>query len=186
MRSGSSATSSFANRCIASTSAAAQRVSIRMLRPSVHPSFWSPSQNAAIQACPSWSLSAYAISTPIRRIRSGCCARAVSGKASVPPRRVMNSRLCIRPHALWNCQILARVTTGQCITKRPQSSASFLNRCAVCCVPSSEATLSIRSSFRIRFYIFVPRPQSARCNRDVKWWLSCCRRSERRWCGYHS
>jgi hypothetical protein len=42
MRSGCSATSSFANRCIKSASAAAQRASIRMLRPSVHPSFWSP------------------------------------------------------------------------------------------------------------------------------------------------
>ena len=48
MRSGCSATSSFANRCIDSASSgAAQRVSIRMLRPSVHPSFWSPSRNAA-------------------------------------------------------------------------------------------------------------------------------------------
>ena len=48
MRSGCSATSSFANRRIDSSSpGAAQRVSIRMLRPSVHPSFWSPSRNAA-------------------------------------------------------------------------------------------------------------------------------------------
>ena len=38
--SGCDPTSSFANRCIASMSAAAQRVSIRMLRPSVHPSFF--------------------------------------------------------------------------------------------------------------------------------------------------
>ena len=43
MRSGCSPTSSFANRCIKSASAAAQRASIRMLRPSVHPSVWSPS-----------------------------------------------------------------------------------------------------------------------------------------------
>ena len=49
MRSGCSATSSFANRCIDSASSGvAQRVSIWMLRPSVHPSFWSPSRNAAI------------------------------------------------------------------------------------------------------------------------------------------
>ena len=33
------------------------------------------------------------ISTPMRRTRSGCCARAVSGRANVaPPRRVTNSR----------------------------------------------------------------------------------------------
>jgi hypothetical protein len=36
-RSGPSATSSFANRCLVSASAAAQRKSIRMLRSSVHP-----------------------------------------------------------------------------------------------------------------------------------------------------
>ena len=58
MRSGCSATSSFANRCIDSASDVAQRVSIRMLRPSVQPSFWSPSRNAATQACASGSLSA--------------------------------------------------------------------------------------------------------------------------------
>src|SRR5262245_8099292 len=51
-----------------------QRMSIRIL-PSVHPSFWSPPWNAATQVCPSRSFSAYAISTPIGRIRSGCCAR---------------------------------------------------------------------------------------------------------------
>ena len=42
MRSGCSPTSSFVNRRYKSASAAAQRASIRMLRPSVHPSFWSP------------------------------------------------------------------------------------------------------------------------------------------------
>src|SRR5262245_45716047 len=38
MRSGCSAMSSFAKRCINSTSAAPQRISIQILRPSVHPS----------------------------------------------------------------------------------------------------------------------------------------------------
>ena len=91
--SGCRATSSFANRCIDSTSAVAQRVSIRMLRPSVHPSFWSSFRKAATLACPSASFSAYAISTPIRRTRSACCARAASGHAAaVPPSSVMNSR----------------------------------------------------------------------------------------------
>src|SRR5205814_3114067 len=32
------------------------------------------------------------ISTPIRRIRSVCCAPAVTGHATEPPRSVMNSR----------------------------------------------------------------------------------------------
>ena len=32
------------------------------------------------------------MSTPMRRIRSGCCARAASGHAAAPPISVMNSR----------------------------------------------------------------------------------------------
>ena len=32
------------------------------------------------------------MSTPMRRIRSGCCARAASGHAAAPPSSVMNSR----------------------------------------------------------------------------------------------
>jgi hypothetical protein len=52
MRWGCSATSSFANCCIAGASdVAAQRMSMRMLRPSTHPSVWSPSRNAATRAC---------------------------------------------------------------------------------------------------------------------------------------
>jgi hypothetical protein len=48
MSSGFSAMSSFAARCLDSASSSApQRESIRMLRPSVHPSSWSPSRNAA-------------------------------------------------------------------------------------------------------------------------------------------
>ena len=59
MTSGWSATSSFANRCIAAASVgAAQRVSSRMLLPSVHPSLRSPSRNAATWVCTSASLSA--------------------------------------------------------------------------------------------------------------------------------
>jgi hypothetical protein len=35
------------------------------------------------------------MSTPIRRIRSPCCARAASGQVAAPPSSVMNSRLVI-------------------------------------------------------------------------------------------
>ncbi len=45
----------------------------------------------ATRACPSGSLSGYPISAPMRRIRSGCCARATSGY-TVPPSSVRNSR----------------------------------------------------------------------------------------------
>src|SRR5215510_12593504 len=43
-------------------------------------------------ACAFESLSRKPISTPIRRIRSGCCARPASGHAAAPPSSVMNSR----------------------------------------------------------------------------------------------
>ena len=63
-----------------------------MLRPSTHPSFWSPSRNAATKACPSRSLSANPVSTPIRRTTSGCCARAASGHdTAAPPSRLRAS-----------------------------------------------------------------------------------------------
>ena len=94
MTSGCSATSSFANRCINSASAGvAQRVSIRMLRPSVHPSFWSPSRNAAIKACRFRVALGKAHqhadpSHPLGLLR----ARRERPRATAPPRRMMNSR----------------------------------------------------------------------------------------------
>ena len=44
------------------------------------------------RACPSGSSAASVMSTPMRRIRSPCCARAASGHAAAPPSSVMNSR----------------------------------------------------------------------------------------------
>lgn len=38
------------------------------------------------------SSSAYPISTPTRRMRSGCCARAIAGHAAAAPAGAMNSR----------------------------------------------------------------------------------------------
>jgi hypothetical protein len=35
------------------------------------------------------------MSTPIRRVRSGCCARAPNGHVTTPPINVMNSRRLI-------------------------------------------------------------------------------------------
>ena len=35
----------------------------------------------------------------MRRMRSGCCARAASGHAAAPPSSVMNSRRLMRPTA---------------------------------------------------------------------------------------
>ena len=43
------------------------------------------------------SVSSNSIITPIRRTRSGCCARAASGHAAAPPRRVINLRRLMAP-----------------------------------------------------------------------------------------
>jgi hypothetical protein len=49
-----------------------------------------------VDTCASGSFSANAISTPIRRTRSPCCALAASGHAAAaPPSSVMNSRRLI-------------------------------------------------------------------------------------------
>jgi hypothetical protein len=64
-----------------------------ILRPSLQPNRCRLCWNAATRACASGSSSAWPMSTPIRRTRSGCCARAGSGQiAAVPPISVMNSR----------------------------------------------------------------------------------------------
>ncbi len=69
-----------------------QRVSIRILRPSIQPSFSSPSRNAAMRACPTGSSAASGMSTPMRLTLSGRCARPASGHAAALPSSVMNSR----------------------------------------------------------------------------------------------
>src|SRR6516165_8085092 len=66
---------------------------MRTLRASDHPRFSSPCRNAARRVLISGSSSAKAVSTPIRRIRSGCCARAPTGHdAAAPPSAASNSR----------------------------------------------------------------------------------------------
>src|SRR5712691_2591955 len=98
MRSGCSATSSLANRCIISASVVPQRTSMPTLRPSVHPSFCSPSWNAATRARPSGSFSPSPLSTPIRRIWSAGCASAASGQTAIDPAApLMKSRRLMQP-----------------------------------------------------------------------------------------
>jgi hypothetical protein len=48
-----------------------------------------------MRACPSGSFAAVDISTPMRRMRSACCAPAASGHAAAPPKSVMNLRRLI-------------------------------------------------------------------------------------------
>ena len=80
MTSGSSASNSRAYARKLSGRPAAHRVSIRTLRPGTQPNLSSTCKSAAMRACPSASLAAKFMSTPIRRIRSACCARAVTGR----------------------------------------------------------------------------------------------------------
>src|SRR5262245_12958919 len=63
-----------------------------MLRPSIQPSCCSPCRKAVLRSCVSGSSAAWFISTPMRRIRSPCCARAANGHAAAPPSSVMKSR----------------------------------------------------------------------------------------------
>jgi hypothetical protein len=81
MTSGASATNSAAR----STSAAPQRVSMRTLPPSDQPNSESPCRKAAMRTCPSGSFAAKFVSTPTRRIRSRCCARAARGHVAAAP-----------------------------------------------------------------------------------------------------
>jgi hypothetical protein len=85
--SGFSFTSSAAYARARSGSPANQRYSICNSRPSVQPSLASPSRSAPVRAWPSGSRSARFISTPMRRLPSGCCARAATGHAAAPPSR---------------------------------------------------------------------------------------------------
>ena len=85
MTSGASAANSAAYLRRLAASPAAQRMSIRTLRPSVQPNCCSPCRNTALLACASGSSAADVMSTPMRRMRSGCCARAASGHAAAAP-----------------------------------------------------------------------------------------------------
>ena len=62
-----------------------QRVSMRTFRPTSQPDCCSPCRNAAYRTCATVSCAARDMSTPTRRIRSLCCARAASGHATAPP-----------------------------------------------------------------------------------------------------
>src|SRR5262249_4975012 len=63
------------------------------LRPSDQPSFCISAWKAVSHPFTSGSLSESVVRKPMRRTRSGCCARAASGHAAAaPPRRVMKSR----------------------------------------------------------------------------------------------
>jgi hypothetical protein len=81
---------------------------IAALRPSEP---FKPCANAATRAGKSGSSAAKYVSTPIRRIRSGCCARAASGHAAAPPRAVKSHGVCatmsyeLRWVAPWQAEI---------------------------------------------------------------------------------
>ena len=94
MTSGASATNSAAYLRVRSASPKApKRYSIRKLRPSLQPNSSSRCRNAASQTCTSGLSAAPDWSTPMRRIRSACCARAASGHvAAAPPSSVMKAR----------------------------------------------------------------------------------------------
>jgi hypothetical protein len=90
MTSGESATSSAACLRVRTGSPAPKRASICTLRPSIQPSCSNPCRSASYIALSSGSA---ALSKPIRRTRSDCCAGKANGQAAATlPRRVMTSR----------------------------------------------------------------------------------------------
>ena len=91
--SGESAISSAAYLRYRSASPEAQRMSICRFRPLAQPNCCNPCRNPAMRIGPSGSFAPTDCSTPIRRMRLGCCARAANGRlAAAPPSPVMNSR----------------------------------------------------------------------------------------------
>jgi hypothetical protein len=61
----------------------------------VHPSCASPARNTPTRACAIGSFSANAYRHPTRRIRSGTCARVVTGQTVAPASPALNSRRAI-------------------------------------------------------------------------------------------
>ena len=87
-------------------------VSNRTLRPSTQPSFYESPSECGDVGLRFPSLSADPISTPIRRTRSGCCARAASGHvAAAPPISVMNSRRCMSTPSSGDSIVSAQTST---------------------------------------------------------------------------
>jgi hypothetical protein len=68
------------------------RKSIRTLRASVQPTSASACANAEMIVFTTGSLSSRPVSTPMRRTRSACCARATTGHAAELPSPAMNAR----------------------------------------------------------------------------------------------
>jgi hypothetical protein len=89
--SGCRPTNSCASARIRLVSSPPQRRSIRTLRPSVQPKSASACVNAEMRSFATGSFSSSPMSTPIRRMRSGCWARAVSGHVAALPSPTMNS-----------------------------------------------------------------------------------------------
>src|SRR5215510_9324095 len=92
MTSGASAASSAECLRISVMLGVAQRVSIRRFCPMPQPNMASPCRNAPRRACHTGSSGNAGRSTPMRRMRSRCCARAASGHAAAAPSSDMNAR----------------------------------------------------------------------------------------------
>jgi len=107
MTSGASAASSPACLRISAALGVPQRVSMRTLRPIVQPNTASACRNAPRRVCHTGSSAAAGTSTPMRRTRSPCCARAATGHATAaPPSSVINSRLFLMVSSAADCWLL--------------------------------------------------------------------------------
>ena len=109
-----------------------QRVSIRTLWPSLHPNCCSPCKKAAMRsALP--GASARGMSTPMRRMRSLCCARSPSGHAATaPPSTVMNSRRLFRDVLYGSAEDLVRLKMSRGAMQAAVPSAMSVTKTVDC------------------------------------------------------
>ena len=102
----------------------AQRISITTVRPSIHPS----SRSRCSKAATHWPAAARVC--PLRNPMVGslpdCCARAASGHANAPPRRVMKSRRFMGSPPQGG----GRTLPHRCTRTRKSSDRAKVFRCA--------------------------------------------------------
>ena len=175
--SGASATNSAACLRKRSASPAPHRRSMRTLRPTAQPASCNPCRNAARRACPSASSAARFMSTPTRRTRSVCCARAMSGHATAaPPRSDMNSRRLIGRSERPKDYYIPPWLSGRRITPRDRAVPRLLLRSNVSrgskpeCLPNARmsALASCGQAAPRAVFCHVPKPILSRSSNNMR------------------
>src|SRR5215467_14663602 len=150
MTSGASATSSAAYLRVLSASAAGQRYSIFTFRPSAQPNCCSACRNAAMLGCERGSSVSWPPgSTPMRRRRSPCCARTVSGHTTAEPAMALmkSRRLIAYPEdKQWYRQTLVP-WKGSRMSALGHKQTYAVHKCMSALPPIATAKADIGTSF---------------------------------------